>query len=168
MRGGSQQENGCALTHSAPSPVKSQRSGKIGKVIWARGDRQERGGGARGRVLGERERERERGVAFSVCLPTAQISAWNSVPFHTFTRNEMRWDGGSARNEKERRMPSVMSPRSLEGESLVRARVRPYQRSRPSSAGIGGPNIFSSNKHFFTVRSVRPSVRLCYYACLSV
>ena len=53
----------------------------------------------------------------------------------TFTRNEMRIaeDGGRdcEKREKERRMPSVMSPRSLEGESLVR--VRPYQRSvRPS------------------------------------
>ena len=54
-----------------------------------------------GSYLGEKEKRRvksqgergwlqnasaSRGVAFRVCLPTAQISPWrNSVPFHTFT-----------------------------------------------------------------------------------
>ena len=100
---------------------------------------------------GREERERGRGVAFSICLPTAQISPWNSVPFHTFTRNVARTVGAGWREECNDNAEANRS-RSPRGESLARS-LGPIKRFIPRArlpAG-GGANIFSSNKHFFTV-----------------
>ena len=120
---GSQQENGCAPC--APTHSLSQGSaGVIGQwenCLSYLGEREERRG-----------RERGRGVAFSICLPTAQISPWNSVPFHTFTRNVARTVGAGWREECNDNAEAARS-RSPRGESL--ARSAPSIGSSPGRAG---------------------------------
>ena len=137
------------LTHGSHRAV-----GELLELFGQEGEREEREGG----------REGGRGVAFSICLPTAQISRWNSVPFHTFTRRNvarMRSVGAGWREECND------NARSPQGESL--ARSDPSSGSSTGRTGRarwpagGGANIFSSNKHFFTVASVcRPSARRAY------
>ena len=150
---GSQQENGCAPC--APTHSLSQGSaGVIGQwenCLSYLGKGEERRG-----------RERGRGVAFSICLPTAQISPWNSVPFHTFTRNVARTVGAGWREECNDNAEAAARSRSPRGESL--ARSAPSSGSSPGRAGPRAEGqTFSAPINTFSRLRVRlPSARRAY------